>query len=254
MGETTSQQVTQKSNTRLNLLRWEVAILPVAACSLAFSYEWGYTSYFGIPKRLITLDLTTVIIILGSLVLFAFLLWTSSVLIRTFKKQSTQRNQQTQEQEKQAQYRQVLYQGGRWQLSVDDRLGLVWEGDIKAAVRALGKTTILVILFLVGGLLLAAGVGYLDASQEITFLVTNTSPEMVVLRIYGDTLICTPFDRNTKILDTSFVVLKIPEDGRGLEMHYEYIIDLRPSVNQIGRFNPFPSREEKQQRLQELLD
>jgi hypothetical protein len=76
-------------------------------------------------------------------------------------------------------------------------------------------------LLLVGGFLIH-NAGRSKALTQRTFLVTNTSPEMVVLRIYGDKMVCAPFDRTTREVDQSFVILKIAEDSH-LMLHREEI-------------------------------
>ena len=54
-------------------------------------------------------------------------------------------------------------------------------------------------------------VGRYRAVTEDNYLVLNTCPERVVLRIYGDKLITVPFDRKTKTVSKSFLLLKVAE-------------------------------------------
>jgi hypothetical protein len=55
-------------------------------------------------------------------------------------------------------------------------------------------------------------VGQAIAQGQHQFLVTNTAPAMVVLRIYGDKMICAPFDRNKKEVKRSLVILEVAQD------------------------------------------
>jgi hypothetical protein len=57
-------------------------------------------------------------------------------------------------------------------------------------------------------------VGHQEAFKKKEFLVYAGSPEMVVLRIYGDNLICAPFDREKKEVQRSFTVIKIGESPK----------------------------------------
>lgn len=43
------------------------------------------------------------------------------------------------------------------------------------------------------------------------FLVLNSSPELVVLRIYGDRMICAPFDRASRKIITTFAIMSLGE-------------------------------------------
>jgi hypothetical protein len=202
---------------------------------LAFSYEWGYADYFGIPRRLIALDLVTVILAIGGVTVFAFILWSLTLFGRGLSRRlSARKEQQTQEQQRQ----QVRYRKDQWEQVLDE--------DLERAFRALGRTSVLVAVFFLLGVSLAAGAGYLKASEEVQFLITNTSPEMAVLRLYEDRLVCATFDRTTGILGQGFVVLNIPGDRQGLEMHFE-IIHLEPDRRQLGRVLNPPSPSELMQ-------
>jgi hypothetical protein len=62
--------------------------------------------------------------------------------------------------------------------------------------------------------------GGFRASSQVTFNVMPTSPEMVVLAVYGDTLISTRFDRETKVVQKEFIVSKF-SDGSQLDLRVE---------------------------------
>ena len=75
--------------------------------------------------------------------------------------------------------------------------------------------------------LLASTAGDAEALQQKEFYVTDTTPEMVVLRVYGDTMIAAPFDRATKEVRKSSRLLKISEGG-GPTLTLEEIGPLKP--------------------------
>ena len=60
----------------------------------------------------------------------------------------------------------------------------------------------------------AAIVGTEHATKRVSFLVASTKPETVVLRIYGDRMICASFNRITRQVEPNFVLLKVAEDPR----------------------------------------
>lgn len=64
------------------------------------------------------------------------------------------------------------------------------------------------------------------ARSQTEFRVVNTNPERVVLWIYNDYALSAPFDRVTKEVDSSFIVIKIGEDPN-IEYKFEEIGPLK---------------------------
>lgn len=85
-------------------------------------------------------------------------------------------------------------------------------GVLDYVSRLFGPDPLIVGLVFWFGISFSESAGMAQALNQAEFLVTNTSPEMVVLRVYGDNLICAPFDRNTKEVKSDFVFLRIAED------------------------------------------
>jgi hypothetical protein len=54
--------------------------------------------------------------------------------------------------------------------------------------------------------------GAANAGRQTEFLVSHSSPQTIILRIYGDNLIGAPFDEKTKSVKSSFFVFKITSD------------------------------------------
>ncbi|HET6419808.1 MAG TPA: hypothetical protein VFG19_06620 [Geobacteraceae bacterium] len=69
--------------------------------------------------------------------------------------------------------------------------------------------------------IISSGFGIIRAVTKEKYYVVNTSPEMVVLRIYGNVLICAPFDRISKKIYKNFDVKNINDFG--LKMTLEKI-------------------------------
>ena len=92
-------------------------------------------------------------------------------------------------------------------------------------------------------LILAWGAGHFFARDTVKFLVPLSSPNTVVLDIYGDKLIVAPFNRATKAVQPEFKILT-PESAGELwlekvgRLHFEKSPSKpRPSVRQFGAKN-----------------
>lgn len=81
--------------------------------------------------------------------------------------------------------------------------------------------------------------GETQAEQETTFLLTNTIPEMAVLRVYGEHMICAPIDRNAHEVKKSFSMIKVADDPK-LILKLEKVGPLKP-VEKLSSENPQPT-------------
>jgi hypothetical protein len=81
---------------------------------------------------------------------------------------------------------------------------------LNARFGNVGVTTLLIIMY---GLSLAYAAGRAHGEQQEEFLVIDQSPEVVVLRIYGEYLITAPVDRSTKEVEKKFVILKLSDNS-----------------------------------------
>jgi hypothetical protein len=101
-----------------------------------------------------------------------------------------------------------------------------------------GNDSLLILLILILGSLIAQTAGSAEALNQKEFLVTNTIPEMVVLRIYGDNMICVPFNRSTGEIEQNFTVLKTTGES-GLVLKLEDIGQLHlPTSTPVVRPTP----------------
>lgn len=220
----------------------------IGAYLTAFTYEWGFTSHFGIPRQFITLDWTTVLIaagaVAGVLSLAFMILEYLSWLVLPLSVPPTL---------KRSIVRWVLLSlafvipGAFWFTGLVSRVICIscvvalfafsefvwpfitqgktrgWLEKLKAqeALEASQQTLItlllrhavahaflLLVLALLWIALTAYSIGHFTASTQKQFLVVNTSPEAVVLREYHDQLICAYFDRETKQISGTYFVLK----------------------------------------------
>jgi len=85
-----------------------------------------------------------------------------------------------------------------------------------------------IILFVV---LFAATFGESKAMRQIDYLTINTSPEAVVIRTYGDKLICLPFDRKSKEFKKRFFVIKIADNVNNVTFSSDRVGPLHASIS-----------------------
>lgn len=71
----------------------------------------------------------------------------------------------------------------------------------------------IITFILILALALAFQFGKSEAQKNTEFLVMQSEPEIVVLRVYGDTLVAATFNRNTHELGTGIKILDIHELG-----------------------------------------
>lgn len=229
----------------------------------AFAYEAGFARFFGAPLELINLDLKTFFIVSSALVgalfalfllinLFVSLLPRGDVrdpvyraFLRVFlsflflivffylsgdKKEwwvfllifgvytmfefiwplITQRGKGT--------YREKLI----GQEQIEDGTRSIFD-IIK---QLIGKTGYLIFLGICIGLCITYFTGRYVASKQEEYFVLNTSPERVIIRIYGDKLITASFNRETKEVQKNIIILKVGEDPR-LVLRLEKVGPLR---------------------------
>jgi hypothetical protein len=110
----------------------------------------------------------------------------------------------------------------REKLAAQDKLDAGTKDFHSVLVTRLGIGPYRLVFTLLITLVVVYYAGQSAALRQSTYLVTSTSPQMVVLRTYGDSIICARFDRNTKEVEPSFVVLKVGDDPE-LTLHSEHV-------------------------------
>lgn len=138
----------------------------VAAYLFITFYESGYTSFYGIPHYLISINITDIVLTNRMTLMAAVLafLWIA-----------------------------------------------LYYNVLPSANSPLFKGMITFIVLL--ALALGFFFGKNDAQKKVEFLVINSTPEQVVLKIYDDKLITAPFDRKTKTIERIFLIGKVGSDS-----------------------------------------
>jgi hypothetical protein len=233
-----------------------IAVASASAYYFSYTYEKAFLSYFSIPQQFITIDITTILsfgaIIFGALILifpalnmftiilsrtkneylgrlvrpywiFLFLIlahfyffglekWTLLItylvvcLIFAFFDfifpLITQRGMKT--------YTEKLHA----QEEIESQFkSLPQEVSIKY-----GRDTALLVMLLIMGYLISSNAGLAEAMRQKSFLFTNTQPQLVVLRIYSNRLICAQYDDvNNEILQ-QFSIIELGENTPALSL------------------------------------
>jgi hypothetical protein len=76
-----------------------------------------------------------------------------------------------------------------------------------------GNMGVIMFLIIWYGLMTAHTAGRAQAHQQEEFLVIDHSPEVVVLRIYGEYLITAPFDRSTKEIEKKLYIFMLSDNS-----------------------------------------
>lgn len=122
------------------------------------------------------------------------------------------------------------------QQQIDDGVSTLAD---QAAIR-FGPNSLLIALILMLSINISENAGRAAALRQTEFMVTNTVPELVVLQIYGDNMICAPFDRNTKEIQRKFSIIKMASDSK-LVLNLENIGPLH-SMEKMANTTPMPTQ------------
>jgi len=219
---------------------------------MAFVYELGFCNEFGIPREYIFVSLTTVFIAVGSLLgviafiyyFFTFLVfilpntknprikWIITrivllfVLIMPF----------------------IIIFWGLWDNIIllgmifiifvfflflfpllSQRKGSYFEKleaqrkiDLETRVvedyiiASLGWKNTVIVVLAIFFVILAHCAGIAKANKQTEFTIPSTYPNSVVLRVYGDSLICTPFSRTDNTTQKRFFIIKMGDSSTTL--------------------------------------
>jgi hypothetical protein len=243
-----------------------VALASASAYYFSYTYEKAFLSYFGIPQQFITIDITTILsfgaIIFGALILtfpalnmftillsrtkneylvrlvrpywiFLFLIlthfyffgldkWTLLIaylvvclffiffdfifpLITQRGKKTYTEKLQTQE-EIESQFR-----------SLPQEVGIRY-----------GRDTATLVMLLIMGYLISSNAGLAEAMHQKSFLFTNTQPQLVVIRIYSDRLICAQYDDVNNEILPQFSIIEL--DGNTPALSLRLVGPIHPAA------------------------
>lgn len=253
---------TETENGRKSRTLWlTIAAVPLIGYAMAFLYEVGFCGEFGIPREFISLSLTRVFIAAGALVGVAFVMFWFVELFLHFAPQPerlifkhlafffsifllnlamsivfwglwreiimvwlifvffmlqlfvlpliTQR--------KKGSYLEKL--------EAQRRIDFQTRSLLDYFARFFGREILIIILVILVVLVLSYLAGVSQAKKQTEFLIPSTYPDSVVMRIYGDNMICAPFDRQEKEIEGNFFVLKV---GDKLSLRLEKVGPLKP--------------------------
>jgi phage shock protein PspC (stress-responsive transcriptional regulator) len=80
--------------------------------------------------------------------------------------------------------------------------------------KIIRKRILSVVLVFCIGYLASYNIGQAVAIYKEKFLIANIPPEVVVLKTYGEKMICAPLNRGKKEIKSSFYIFKIKEDPK----------------------------------------
>jgi hypothetical protein len=231
-----------------------VAIIPIAVAlgyTVAYLYELGYCNAFGVPTEFISPDATHVLIAVGKVFLSAVaLFWTIYVFITMTAK--PKRSGPIRRRLILLMTIGVIYiafaidypsarrewyliipiyfififmffiapaiafrrtKGYRRRLIVQDRRNVA-ANPLNYIEKHVGRSVVIILLLLVPWILLPYSTGQTDAVEQTRFLVPSTYQNSVVLRIYGENLICADLDPHNHHLTGSFFMMRVSDEPK----------------------------------------
>jgi len=165
-----------------------LVINPVVALVLTHFYELGFAWYFGIHPKFITISLSTVYFF--SLFLLGLVLIYLIIRYAIFK---------------------------------------LIINKIDNIITGIEKNPLVFIIILLFILISGAYIyGYRKAMGQKLFLIRETTPEQVVLRIYGDKLITAPFDKQNKEVRYGYFYITKMGDEPNILIKFDVVGPLSP--------------------------
>ncbi len=245
-----TEQNSINENTGWNWFRIVLIIAPALGYTLAYTYEIGYCNVFKIPKEFIFLDLTTVIIGItaafgGSLLIIWF------VIMLLIPKQAIKPMGPIRRRlyflllicmlsffiaYKYLLVWELIYiiaylvamavilllfplldrntrkiKGYRNKLIANDEQT---KKSTDPLLKRIGSRGIIVFMLLVGAYTFTYLEGRAQAINQEEFYVPSTYPSSVVLRIYGDNIVCAPVNQARKEIERTYFILKTNDEPR----------------------------------------
>lgn len=238
-----------------------VAVLSGAAYLTSYTYETGYAGFFGIPEQMIKLDLINVCISFSAIFVyllmsfciidFAYMHWPANVgpigrslfrLLPIFIAIAV-----------------IGFVFEDWKILLSPvggfLLGIIVieftfplfqrgktyrekleaQEEVERNVKGLpdlmmrspgGRTALISFALILFPLMIAGLAGTRQASKQEAFLMIHGEDDIVVLRIYGDRLICAPLDRAAKTVHRSIIIME-SSPGKPLRLDSEKVGPLK---------------------------
>lgn len=245
---------TQSSSETRGFWIWQgiiVAASPVIGYGLAFVYELGFCQVFDIPTEFITLNLTSVFIAAGSLIgIVLILYWFAELFLMLVPARKPPLFRELVFLLILLLFNLgfIILWWGMWERviyviftliffamllfvfplitqkgkgSYIEKLQAQRKRDLETPmvifesfVRLIGRKTFLIIFVLVCLVFFSYIAGDAKAIKQEEFLIPSTYPQAVVLRIYGENMICAPFDGEKKEIQKSFFIIRMTDEPR----------------------------------------
>jgi len=165
-----------------------LVINPVIALLLSHFYELGFAYYFGVHPKFITISFSTVYYLF--LILFAIVVFYLIIRFFVFK----------------------IFKN-------------IKENIFYKIEKHPLRLIVIVLIISISGAWLY---GYSQARDQKIFLVRETTPEQVVLRIYGDKLITAPFDKQNKEVRYGYFYITKMGDEPNILIKFDVVGPLSP--------------------------
>lgn len=241
-----------------------IAFFSAWAYLITFFYEAGYLAHFGLPPKLIVIEISSVLIALIALIGFLISLFFIGYYVLGTENATSEIgneiraisfcffftilipillfgiNKNT-----------YVYLGGfamflclraisiflskgktieeklKYQEGKRDRDGpLYWLSD------RLGRKWLIKIFFFIFTLILASGIGGSKAVKQDDHFIIQGEPELVIVTMYGDRIIAMPFDEASHLVDRKFYLLNaeyLAKEGRAIYMKKLGRLNLKPN-------------------------
>lgn len=227
-----------------------LAGIPILGYMLAYVHEVGFCSEFGIPYEFIILDWTRILIAIGKIIGIAFVLLLYLQVLVVSKPWIKKLGPINARLVKYIAvlfpfiiitipYRSIWFdmllvflipvsvfvffdflyplikwkdiKGYRNKLKRDDEFDISKNTLLDSLMERIGLSIVVIIAF-IGVLLIASYFNGSDTAQrQEEFFIPSTNQQLVVLRIYGDNLICAPLDREAKEIERNFFILEMSD-------------------------------------------
>lgn len=229
-----------------------VAAVPLIGYAMAFVYEVGFCSEFRIPREFISINLTTVFIAVGALlgVIAAIYFLVNMFLIVVPKPKN-----RVLRRELSAFYAVsliilviVIIFWGLWlelisvavlflffvffifvfplitqrkgsyleKLEAQRRVDSQFKTIEDYLISFLGIRNIIMLMLVVLVVMFSYIAGIAQAKKQTEFMVPSTYPNSVVLRVYGDNMICAPFNRTDNTTQKRFFIIEMGDSSTPL--------------------------------------
>lgn len=201
--------------------------IPIIAYSIAFITELGYFEFYKLPTELIEISFSSLFnSVILTILLFFYVFYAGSFYLKNYPELFTNNLVRIF-------YAYILpiisiisyclsllfYRDKKYQLLllIFAFQIIFFPGYIKY-VRKVNKTRPYqkhkIILFVIFLSTLFPGLFFVSkglAEKQIKYYILRTSPERIIVRMYKDIMIVAPFDRDKKIIDPTYTILKTSE-------------------------------------------